>query len=329
MKTARRHELQTNELADRLAKGIEGVKPYSRLIVGSLVLAIVLLVAITWWTSSSQRHAEEGWQEYLQASGTLDRDRLEEVGKQYAGTTAAAWSRLALGDMLLSQGLEQLFGERAEGKTNLRKAVEHYRAALDELDPAGRQQALYGIGRAYEGLGELDKAKEQFQAAANLLPEGPFTVAARDRVADLNKTRTKKFYDSFAKYEPRSPILDEPGTPGVRPSGELPDELTPFKSLGKPDERLDPSKSSVPGANDIKPSDLRLEQPSVTDPAAGKPGDANAGDEKPAEAPAAETPAEKPAGETLEAEKPAEPAPSSSPSPSSDAQPEAAAEGKK
>ena len=44
MKTARRHELQTNTLADWLGEAIESAKPYARLIGGIALAGVVLVI---------------------------------------------------------------------------------------------------------------------------------------------------------------------------------------------------------------------------------------------------------------------------------------------
>jgi hypothetical protein len=46
MKTERRHELQTNQLADSLAHWIEAVRPYSR---AGLALVVAVAVSIFAW----------------------------------------------------------------------------------------------------------------------------------------------------------------------------------------------------------------------------------------------------------------------------------------
>ena len=74
MKTQRRHELQQNELADHLAKWLEQVKPYSKLIVGVAVVIAAVLFAVVFISNSSRRTNEAGWTAYYAAQRALPED---------------------------------------------------------------------------------------------------------------------------------------------------------------------------------------------------------------------------------------------------------------
>lgn len=320
MKTARRHELQTNELADRLAKGLQTAKPYGRVILGGVVLVFLLLLAMAIWSSRSSSRAATAWEEYLQAMSTRDRDKLEELGSRYEGTAAGAWARLATGDELLERGIGQLLSDKVEAKKELRRAAENFEKAAQGLsEPLVKQQALFGLARAIEAQGDLAKAKEHYQAAKNLAPEGPLASAVDARLKDIESPLTRRFYDWQAKFEPKSSFLDGPGTPGARPSDALDDRLPPRRPTDddptkKIDAILKSLKSSEVAPPTTRPAD---KEPADEKSAETKPADKKAQDEKPNdEKPSGEKADEKPA-ET----KPAEPKPEGGQSESAESAP--------
>jgi hypothetical protein len=234
MKTARRHELQTNELAARLARGIEAAKPYSRMAVGGLVLVVVLGLALAVSSGRSQARVAEGWQRLLEAQSFNDAARLEVVASEFAGTPAAVAALVELGNRELGEGAGRLLTEKAEAKASLRKAVEHFAAAAAAAsEPQQQQAALYGQARAQESLGDLDKAVANYQTAVSVNPAGALAAAAQARLKDLQSIGTKRFYDNLAKYEPKKSFLDEPGLPGTRPADRLDDQggLQPFGTV--------------------------------------------------------------------------------------------------
>ena len=156
-----------------------------------------------------------------------------------------------------------------------------------------RERTTFGLAQTDEAAGDLQKAAESwssptlkeskqkadrgYQGVLNFWPDGTYADLARRRLEDLREPSTRAFYDRFAKWEPKQPLAEEPGTPGLRPSTDLilPDE----KPLYTP---MDP-----------------------TSPSPGRPGKAG-----PSGFPQPEPgPAEKPAPEPSPEKRPAEPKP--------------------
>ena len=56
----------------------------------------------------------------------------------------------------------------------------------------------------------------------------------------------RSFYDKFAKFDPKPPLADQPGTPGKKPNFDL-DALpdTPPIKFSEPKKTSPPAKSSV------------------------------------------------------------------------------------
>lgn len=288
MKTERRHELETNVLASSLAQGAERVKPYGRGVLAAIIAAIVIV--LSWWYISVQNAAQStvAWNEYIQAvsAGTREEKMLEDIAQQNAGSMVANWARLTLADWKLDAGSTALLTDRAAAKEQLLAASETFRALQSVNNASIQERAGFGLARAYEAMGELEKARGAYSDLAEKFPEGPFAAAAKNRAAKLEQHGTKAFYDWLASYEPPAPLSGEPGTPGARPDFlKEPDAGT----LNVPSSLSDPAMK-LPGLGD--------------EPAADKAGESESTPVIPeAEAAPAEVPAESaPAAETPPAE---------------------------
>ena len=222
MKTSRRHELQTNELADSLARWIDRIKPYSRALT-ALVLAIVVAILAWGWLSAQRSSASaDGWNAVFSALNSRNSsEELANVSSLYAGTPASVWSRVVLADQQLNAGTNQLFANKGGAREELRKAIEQYRAIqLDTREPILLQRATFGLARAHEALGtpnDLESARKEYRSIAEQWPDSPYAKDASQRADDLDREATKSFYDWLARYEPPAPLSNEPGIPGARP----------------------------------------------------------------------------------------------------------------
>jgi tetratricopeptide (TPR) repeat protein len=273
MKTERRHELQTNVLADALARWIERIRPYSRAGLALMVGLVVLIFAWLYLENQNTRQTGEGWNEYFDAINTPDpRDRLSDISQQYAGTIVSEWARLSLAEIQLENGTNRLFVDKPVANKDLREAAEKFQSILIESrQPTLLERATYGLAQAHEAQGALAKARDEYREIVKSWPDSPYVANAEARAKDLDQPDTKSFYDWFAKYEPPRPLSSEPGTPGVRPDF-LKDPLE-GGGLKIPSVTDD---SSAPPAGSTEPADGQ--QPESTQPADEKPAD-----EKPAD----------------------------------------------
>ncbi len=85
MKTERRHELQTNTLADWLGRQIEALRPHFTTIITGIVVLVVALVGYGIWSSRSQQAAAEAWTNYFSVSfaeNSYARNKFEVLQKQ-------------------------------------------------------------------------------------------------------------------------------------------------------------------------------------------------------------------------------------------------------
>lgn len=294
MKTERRHELETNVLAQQLGRSIDNVRPYSSTITLVLVVGVVVVLAVLYITRQSARSAAEAWTNYYHATADgTDVDLLEQTVKEHPNTPVSDWAQLAIADYSLNRGTALLLRDKSGAKTQLTEAAEQYRelstnARVDEV----RQRALFNLGLAYESLGQTDEAVEAYESVEGVLAE-----VAKTRAEAAKKNEVKDFYDWFVKAEPATPFLPEHGlAPGERPAFDVesPDD-SPFRLPANITDSL-PGTGDVelPSAFDPPTSTPAPEAPATEPEAAETPADAEApvAETPAADAPAPETPAE-------------------------------------
>jgi hypothetical protein len=276
MKTERRHELETNQLADSLGHWIDHIQPYLRTIFGMLIAVVVLIFAILFVNRHSAEKAREGWDEYFQALGSINdpgrlgTSKLADVAEKYSGTSVAFWSTAVLADIDLNEGTDMLFKNKPVALETLRNAVEHYQEVLDgSREAALLQRATYGQARAHESLGDLDAARKQYASIPVKWPGSPFEAAAQQRAKDLDRRDTKEFYDWFVKQEPGKTMAKEPGVPGMK----LPFDLDTIKSPSASSDGSTDSGPALPAASDDATSESQPEagESRATEPAAAAP----------------------------------------------------------
>jgi hypothetical protein len=288
MKTERRHELQTNVLAQSLAGWIEAIRPYNRVITAVVIAIIVAVCAWGYLSAQNSRRLIDGWNEYFDATAGRNpnlEESLRDIASRYSGTMVAHWARLTLADSQLDNGTTRILQDRRAAREELREASEKFQALLaDATHPTIQERATYGLARAHEALGELERARSEYRTLAEKWPEGPFAPAARERAGDLEQLPTKTFYDWLAKYEPPAPVASEPGKPGQRPDfRKEPDDGSILKLPGLAEP------SSTPELPTINPSGETPKTDSAPPPEEKEPGEAaaekasSAAGEKPAE----------------------------------------------
>lgn len=248
MKTARRHELQHNQLADWLGEKIEEVTPYSRAIVAGLI-AILALVAVTViWNRRSQAQEEAAWSEYFAALArtrepgfgrdgrmrAVREDLIEDlrtVASKYSNRAAGSWARLTLGNVQLDSGIENLFKDRETSKEEMEEAIKNFDAAFNASgDPAVREQATLGLARTYEAEGKVDEARKTYEKIVKNWPHGIYIDEAKQRVKDLSEKSTEQFYAWFEQQERKPDIPNQLGDPKM-PFGHPPINSPSFQPL--------------------------------------------------------------------------------------------------
>lgn len=265
MKTERRHELQTNQLADWMGSSVETAKPYTKLAIGVLVAVVVILGSVYYLSGQTAKRQAEGWEKYFAGLTRPTPDQLQSVADAYRGTAVGNWSRVELADVQAVRGTEALFKDRAEANEELRAAQQNYAIVAD--DPAAgdipRQRALLGLARVSESLNELDRAREAYQRLLTEFPNCAFADEANFRLTDLNRPATKAFYDWFASQDPQPAQEDlNPLFEGIQGLGQ---GGTGSESGGISIDELDIDLSEPADAGDMPESAPADEAPDATE----------------------------------------------------------------
>ncbi len=192
MKAEHRKELQTNVLADRLGKAVQGIKEGpsrgTMLFVGVVALA-GLLIFIWWYFWSTAQAAESArWAAWDGLTTPAALDGFAQ-NKDNQGTTPGRVARFQIARISLLSGLRELGSSRAQALENIRKAAQTYEALANESSdsPLLLEEALLGAGKANEALGDVEKAKGYYKKLADTHPDSPFGKDARAQLERLEK----------------------------------------------------------------------------------------------------------------------------------------------
>jgi tetratricopeptide (TPR) repeat protein len=240
MKTERRHELQTNSLADHLGKWIVVVKPYASIV--GIAVAGVLIVTVAWQYIAAKAAANDGqaWDEFSTASRELaiasqlsatssdhaDDPKmraaitgLELVTTDNEGQPVAYWTDFMLGNHYQTIGSRMLFYDREKAGESLKKAVTHFKEATAAEQEDLKQRAYFGLAQAYECQGDLDNATKTYDDLVKDFPDGPYSDTARSYSERLQKPATRTFYVNYMKQDPDALRKEEDDKPVGRVLG--------------------------------------------------------------------------------------------------------------
>jgi tetratricopeptide (TPR) repeat protein len=255
MKSKRRHELQTNELANWMGKKIEKVKPYINLIVLGVLVAILLVVAILFFFNRGKQQDAQAWRSYTIEANKRERDpaALTKVAQSDPDSPAHLWALQAAADTQRDKGIDLLYEERSEGLKELDEAVQLYEEVLrrGKDEPFLQRRARYGLAKALESKGDIDAAIKQYTDLETAAGEYAVGKDAKRQIARLE--HQKEFYKSFAEFNPAD--RDSVGQTTLLP--ERPDITFPgdFLSLPNRPDISFPDGSGASGGGDFNPNE--------------------------------------------------------------------------
>lgn len=236
MKTERRHDLESNELARWTAAKIEKIKPYSTLLVSGVVVLLGTVVVGSMWNSVSESEQEAAWDAYALAVNSSELEILDKLWKiatddTHAGTVMQEWAFAAWADRQLALASQAYLIDRTYAKELLLRVVSVYEQLAESAgDEQLRNRARYGLAQVYEMQNRLDDARRQYD-----LVQGDLEALARVRADHMLAPGVQEAYDWLATVElPRSALQGAPGTPGIMPPFEvdLPDASSVPLNLG-------------------------------------------------------------------------------------------------
>ena len=335
MKSERRHELQTNYLADWLTHKIEAIRPYLNMILIAVALVVLAAVVGAFVTGEQSTRAAVAWTDYFSAAAQSNPDRLRTVAEAHPGTLPGLWALQNEADLELARGIRALYTNRDEAKEAFERAQKLYQQVAD-ANPSEtllKYGAWFGLAQTYECSNKLSEARDEYKKIIAASPQSSVGKEADKRLKQLDDQDNLAWLKWFASQKPRPAT----GTPGGLPSGlELPSDLGALPD--RPDltfpggisggTTVAPPATPAPTTPDTAPAPASSPAPANAAPASPAPPPtepAPAAPASPAPAPTEPAPASPapaapaPAPPASPAPAPTEPAPAPAPAPASPA----------
>ena len=271
-KTERRHELQQNELAAYLEKVNKQIEPYSKPILG--VVLVVMAVGIGWSFYSSEQEADSSFAtlELIKATSAqmIDPEDLDTVNSEFPETSAGKLAKLYQGLALVNEGNDLIYEDTESATETLKEGIEVLTSVAEgNNDPLIKSRAYLGIALAQTTLGDTEAAVAAYEKVEKADESEAMVEYAANRIATLTSTATKEFSDwfkdtSFAVATPANP------DPSLPPANGLPSIDSFLPDLGTPSTDSDTKEKENPLTGEATPRDLDggLDLPKVTDSAA-------------------------------------------------------------
>jgi hypothetical protein len=283
MKSEKRHELETNYLANWLGRTYKRTEPYHRTIGWAVTAGLVAVAAFVIVSKFLHGGSASAWDQFYTAIGTSNSAELEQIAEDHPGTPVALLGRSISADSRLAEACMQVFTDKASAAQELRKAIDDYTVVINQTrEPQLRQRALFGRARAYEtlsgtpqGTGELSKAIDDYERLVELAPNGTYSAMANDQLKRLKSQDIKVFYDKFAAYSPKRPVSKEPGPDGKQ---------LPFDSNALPDSEGQSEFSKLLNLNDLKVKGAKSTTPEKKEPGKAEPAKTEASKNEPPKA---------------------------------------------
>jgi predicted negative regulator of RcsB-dependent stress response len=234
MDTERRHELAENDLAGTTLELVDRIRPHLRTIVAGIALLFAGLAAWTVISAQQSSAKARSWKECIAALSSGDAEGLAAVATQKTDSSAAGWAQLVLADSALAQGCDLLFADRARGLERLQDAVGRYRQLLASR-PTGMlaERTVFGLAKANEALGNLDEARQGYQAVIADHPGSAAASLAASRVGAVSREATRQWYDWFAAQKPAPPAAPAGQSPAATPDAK-PADAAPAADAAEP-----------------------------------------------------------------------------------------------
>lgn len=301
MKSERRHELETNDLADWLGHTSEKLQPHLKTILAVILLVIILLVGRGMLANASLRQEEESWSAFF-ASRRMEPSALRDVATQYPRSKAAPWALIQAGQngTLAAQNEP----DRDKAKETLELAVNDFKLAVSKSrDEEVRKRAILGLAQAYECLGRFEEANAEYEKIVAEWPNDPLTEVARRRAEFAGRPETQAFVDWLRQQklpDPSNPPT--PSAPGidVKPpeSSVLEEDNSPATQTESTESQEAPKAEGGTAANSDTAGDAAAEVVPTESPTSDPP--ESAADS----ATSSENPPDQPAASPAEADEP-------------------------
>ncbi len=251
MKSERRHQLETNLLADQIDSHIQQIKKLLPAILGGT--AIVLIVGFGWGLYSNHltTQAARGWTQ-LYFSDT-ESQTLAAISSEFEGTTPGLWALMTAGDSEMNKAVENWALDRDVAEQYYKQAVERYKVVVNKApDSILKGKAHFGLAQALEGLGQREQAVVEYRKVAAIGGMPPDVIAESGRRALwLESKAGEEFFAWYKNNRPSAPLLESP-----KPNRTIPGaENFTLPSLSDIIPGSAPSNTSLPGVPGSNPLD--------------------------------------------------------------------------
>lgn len=273
MKTERRHDLRSNELAQQIDQFGAYVKQNAgRLLTGGAIV-IALALAVFWFFSGRKAAVMEGWSTL--SDSTLAADPAAAVAKYRSiaqdarGEELAIAAWLRIGETAMQQmiaGSENASGTATAAEDWPAVAKEAYERVLERSgtkNPTARGQALMMLGVLAEDRGEFDKARDCYKQVAeeDKLAATPLPDQARFRLNGLASWSAPVDFPPAALV---APAKDSSAAAADAPPGE---RVIMSQKIDLATGKVIEGDSDVPVATLIEMKPPTTTQPAGDDPA--------------------------------------------------------------
>jgi hypothetical protein len=223
MKTARRQELRTNELAQSIDRARAYLEKNMKTFAGVVVGAALLTILIFWFVRQRQSRIEETWaslnarQPGQSVSATLA--EFQSIADSGAAPEAVLQAQLKIAGLAVGQMLvpEKASTDSLEKRDWPALAEQTYKKILES--PATRRtavaQAHYGLGIVAENRRHFDEARQHYKKIVDdpRFADDPIVAAAEYRLMHMDE------WIAPIEFPPAPPpIFAAPGPPGGGPT---------------------------------------------------------------------------------------------------------------
>jgi tetratricopeptide (TPR) repeat protein len=208
MKAEHRKELQTNTLAHTLETTVQRLKegPSKNTVIVLVLIGLVAVLFFTWryFSRSARENDSARWLQWDELSAPLQLDTFLQ-DKEAEGTSQSRLARFLEARRRLYEGTKDLGANKGRATEDLRRAADLYGKLAEEGGdrPLLHQEALLGCARAYESLGEYDRAKGFYEQLANKYPDTARGESAKKALERLNNpSNAADLKDLQIEYKP-------------------------------------------------------------------------------------------------------------------------------
>src|SRR5262245_54330429 len=123
MKSEKRHELETNYLANWMGQVYKRSESYHKTNFSVLVEVILELAVLAVARRFTGRGSDAAWDRFYAATAAGNHVELERLAEEYPGTTVAHWALAVSADVRLANATMQVFSDKPSAGGELQKAI--------------------------------------------------------------------------------------------------------------------------------------------------------------------------------------------------------------